>query len=254
MNEEAEKEPDSSRDVSSEAEPSPRLFFVGMALLLTAIVFVGFWPTYFRSIFLGQQPAEFGRMEITWQIHLHAAVFLTWMILLIVQTGLVARGRTRTHMQLGQYVAIFGLFVVLVGVYITFVSMQIGVSEGGYPWAQAPFRAVGSWTSLSLFAVLLGLGYAYRRRPEAHKRYMLLATIGLVRAANSRIRSEWMDEWGQIIFAVTVGPVWILLWLYDLYAEGRVHRATLIGTVIILLGELLFFATPDIARALFPSL
>jgi hypothetical protein len=184
-------------------------------------------------------------MEITWQIHLHAAVFLMWMILLIVQTGLIARGRTRTHMQLGQYVAIFGLFVVLVGVYITFVSMQIGVSEGGYPWAQAPFRARGSWTSLGLFAVLLGLGYAYRRRPEAHKRYMLLATIGLVRAANARIRSEWMDEWGQIIFAVTVGPVWILLWLYDLYAERRVHPATLIGTVIVL---------PDIAFQYVPGL
>lgn len=244
MSQASPKEPEEASkatEAPSEAASSPDLFFVGMALFLTAIVFIGFWPTYFRSVFLGQEPVEFGIVETAWPIHLHAAVFVVWMALFLAQTTLAARGKTRTHMRLGRYGAAFGLAVILVGVFITLVQIQTGVSQHGGSWAVDPLRARGSWTSIGLFAALLGLGYAYRTRPAAHKRYMLLATMGLVRAANARIRNVWMDEWGEILFAVTIGPYWLLLWAYDLYTERRVHPATLVGTGVVVVGEGLFF-------------
>lgn len=107
-----------------EETSSPRLFYGGMALLLTAIVFAGFWPTYFDPLLSGDVPGHpQGMIEISWPIHLHAAVFVGWMALLLAQAGLVARGKARTHMRFGQYGAAFGLLVILVGVFITFVQM-----------------------------------------------------------------------------------------------------------------------------------
>jgi hypothetical protein len=220
-----------SSAVTIDASTFPRLFWVGMAVLLTAIVFVGFWPTYFGVVVLGQEAVDFGVMEISGVIHLHATVFVGWMALLLTQTGLVAWGRTKTHTTLGQYGAAFGIVVFGVGAFMTVSQWQTAVGKDVLTWAQAPFVAWHSWVGILQFAILLGLGYRFRIRPEAHKCYMVLATAVLVLAATSRMRlliGPWAME---IMLVVMAGP----LFIYDVYAERRIHRATLIGTGILLI-------------------
>ncbi|MEF8795185.1 MAG: hypothetical protein V5A48_01920 [Salinivenus sp.] len=98
---------------------SPDLFFFGIALLFTGVVFVGFWPTYFGPLLLGHEPADTGVLDgLSWQIHLHAAVFVGWTVLLLIQSGLIDRGKVQTHMKIGPYVAIYGAFVLVVGLFI----------------------------------------------------------------------------------------------------------------------------------------
>lgn len=209
-------------------------FFVGMALFLTGIVIVGFWPTYFGPVFLGQEaPSDWGVVEAAWTIHLHAAVFTGWMALLVVQTVLVARVKTRLHMRLGRYGAAFGLVLIVAGLIVTLAQIQ-GLVSTGNTWIEASSRAWNSLVPILVqFPLLLGLGYVYRMRPAAHKRYMLFATIALVRAAEDRIATFiWTgDGVVEIIFLAEVGPIWV----YDLYAEGRIHPATIVGTAVVLL-------------------
>lgn len=147
-------------------------------------------------------------------------------------------------MKIGPYVAIYGAFVLVVGLFIPFVQVQTAVSENLGTWAEAPIAVFpGSLVSIGLFTSLLAMGYAYRNRPEAHKRYMLLAPVGLLRAAKSRIQNIFMGEWGEVLSVIPIGAIliFLVLLLYDLYTEGRVHPATLIGTGILLLGNLLAF-------------
>jgi hypothetical protein len=71
-----------------------RLFFSGMTVAFTVAVFIGFAPTYFlRS--LSDRPA------LPWLVHLHGALFSAWILLLLVQTTLVAVKRTDLHRLLG---------------------------------------------------------------------------------------------------------------------------------------------------------
>ena len=59
-----------------------------------SVVFIGFAPTYFpRS--LSDHPG------LPWLVHLHGALYSVWILLLLVQTTLVAAKRTDLHRVLG---------------------------------------------------------------------------------------------------------------------------------------------------------
>ena len=65
-----------------------------MAVLLTAVVAIHFAPTYYLAgVFLAPLPSRI--------VHIHAAVFSAWMILLMVQTGLISARRVGWHRKLG---------------------------------------------------------------------------------------------------------------------------------------------------------
>ena len=75
--------------------------------------------------------------------------------------------------------------------------------------------------------MLIWFSWRARRRPDAHKRLILLATIGLVDAALGRF------PWGRIGLPPAAGAVTglgilvLLVVLYDLLALHRIHRTTM---------------------------
>src|SRR4051794_39857328 len=90
----------SRRSVMAVSIPAPlvrrrdRRFYSGMALVITAIVFAGFYRTFYLSPWL-QGPA-LSPLRI-----LHGAAFSAWILLFVAQTTLVAAGRTDIHRRLG---------------------------------------------------------------------------------------------------------------------------------------------------------
>lgn len=212
----------------------PRLFWVGMVLFLIVMVVLGFGSTYGRQLVLGQEISAHVALETDWVIHLHAAVFVGWMLFLLSQTILASRGRIQTHMTLGGYGGIvLGLAIVVVGTLVTFASAQDAVSKGIITPAEAPFGyapliLVDSWYGLLSFVLLVGLGLFYRRSAEAHKRYMIFGTIMIVFAATSRM-DYLLGSWANLIgMGLMVAP----LLAYDLYSDGSLHTATLVGTSV----------------------
>lgn len=220
-------EDSASATATTDAYTAPRLFWVGMAVFLIVMVFLGFGSTYGRQLVLGQEISGHAAAETDWIIHLHAAVFVGWMAFLLVQTTLVARNQTRVHMTLGGYVGpALGLGIVVVGSLITLESARAGISKGLFTRAEAPLITMVSWYGLLSFVVLGGLGLLYRRRPEEHKRYMMFGTIMLAFAATSRM-GYLLGPWSNTIgMALMIAP----LLAHDLYADGPVHTATLVGT------------------------
>src|SRR5260370_5568926 len=81
------------------------LCFSGMAVLTLATVFVGFARSYYLAgVFKAPLPSVV--------IHIHGAVFSSWVLLLLAQTSLVAAGRVDLHRRLG--LLGFGLACLLV--------------------------------------------------------------------------------------------------------------------------------------------
>jgi hypothetical protein len=94
---------------------------------------------------------------------------------------------------------------------------------------------------MALFASFFVSAIIYRRRPEIHKRLILLATVALLFAAAGRM--SFLTP--PAAAAVWLSPVFIGI-TYDAVTRRRVHPAYLIGLPVLLLGaSRLFFVESE---------
>jgi hypothetical protein len=197
-----------------------RVFFSGMAFAMVLTALVGFAPTYFFRG-LTDQPA------LAPLLHVHGALYTAWILLLVVQTNLVAAGRVRLHMALGKAGAALIIamlasgYAVAVGTAAQWVSMPGQLVPGSLQFLIIPLGG------LVVFATLVGFGLHLRRRPEFHRRLMLLATIELLNAAVDRLPGVYSA--GLAPFYVGTDLFLLAIVLYDLLVLRRVHAATLWG-------------------------
>ena len=196
------------------------LFFSGMALAILASVFVGFARTYYLAgIFRAPLPNLL--------IHIHGAAFSLWIVLFVTQTSLVAAGRTDVHRRLG--LVGFGLAAVMV-----VLGVLAATDELGRRWDE-PDRLTFyliPLTDMLLFSILVYSAFRQRRNPAAHKRLILIATIGLLGAAVARwpVHAAWWDF--AAVQMACYAPL-LALALYDFRTTGRVHRATIWASVLL---------------------
>jgi FtsH-binding integral membrane protein len=212
-------------------DKSDRLFFTGMALASALMLFLGFLPSYFH------RSAELPALTLLYQ--LHGAVFTAWVALLVAQTALVAGRRTDIHRTLGVAGAVLAALVFVVGVAVSVETLRRnGGPPGGDP---RKFFAIPIG-DIIVFGVLVIAAVVERRKPETHKRLMLLATISLLTAAVARFLRQVGMGGAPGLFLGT--DVFVLaLVLYDLASRGRVHPTTLWGGAMVVgFKPLLYYA------------
>lgn len=155
-------------------------FFLGMAMAVVATVFLGFAPTYYLRSFTHTAVYPTGlpvSPSLPALVHVHALLFTAWILLFLVQTSLIAADRPHVHRRLGVAGAVLAPVMVIVGVMTAIQGARDGWNPGGpYPDSLA-FMIVGL-VDVLIFAGFVTAGLHFRRRPELHKRLMLLATVG----------------------------------------------------------------------------
>jgi len=194
-------------------------FFTAMAVLCTALVLVGFAPTYYLRGLTSQPP-------LPPLVHLHGAVSTGWILLFLTQTSLVAANRRDVHRRLGIAGAVWAAVVLVIGWLMAIDAGRRGVAPPGAP-AQPGFLLIPLGTILS-FAVLAAAGLWNRRRSETHKRFMLLATIALLTPALARYRFYGLGDGPQTAILGTLALIAVCL-IHDRRAHGRVHPAFMWG-------------------------
>jgi hypothetical protein len=113
-----------------------------------------------------------------------------------------------------------------------------------------------------MFAILVGLGYKYRKKPKIHKRLLLLATIVLLWPAWFRFRHFFPsvprpDIWFAVVLA---DSLIILSWLADKLTYKKIHPVLLYGGIFIItehaLEVLMFDSEPwrVVAKAIYSIL
>lgn len=214
--------------MSLTAVTGDRIFFVTMALAIGVTVFVGFAPTfYLRS----SAPST---TALPLYLQMHGTAFTAWVILFAAQVGLVASGQTLRHRQLGWVGAALAATMVASGTTAGVLSMRrefaAGYEEEAAAFLLTPFSAMLVFTTLVAGAVL------WRRRPETHKRLMLLATISLLDAAIAR----WPVTFGADWMFLAATDVFIVVALaYDLAIRRRVASAYIWGGAVVVAGQAL---------------
>ena len=206
-----------------------RQFFFAMTVLLAAVVAIGFAPTYYLAG--GLQAPLPSRI-----VHIHAAVFSAWMILLMVQTGLISAKRVGWHRKLGM--AGFVLAIAMV-VLVVLTAAGLAVRVKGAPAMELVLGLLSvTFTDAFDFAVLAGFAYALRRDAAAHKRLIIIATVCLTRAAFFRWHVPILFRQVYPAYAATY-VLLLLLAGYDLWSTRRIHRATMWGSLfLIVMGQL----------------
>ena len=102
-------------------------------------------------------------------------------------------------------------------------------------------------TTVGMFAVFVALGALNRKRPDTHKRFMLLGTLTLIVPALARLFSQIAPSLGitgvpGVVGALIIADMFLIaLVAHDLSSRGRLHPVTLWGGGVLLLSEPLRF-------------
>jgi len=135
-------------------------YFIG----LVAIMFLGFWPTYFSKYFDGTA-------NFNYYFHFHFAMASIWIVLLIVQPILIKKKKLVIHKQIGKIsFIILPLFIISV---ILLKHHQIGgkVSDG---------LGASLWLQLKdiiIITVMFAIAMINKHNVQIHARAMIATGI-----------------------------------------------------------------------------
>jgi hypothetical protein len=220
----------------------PRLRFPALiTLAMIFIVFVGFGPSFYWKPVTQSAPLA------TFWVGMHVLTCSAWMLLMLAQSLLVSSGRADLHRKLGLASVVLLPLILPIGWYVAFdfiVRNQELVLVERSPAHR--FFLSGSFVGVTIFTVLACAALALRRRPEFHRRIMVLATAVLISAAFARLPviGPMGPPWTGI-------PMWILVGCivtHDIRSNGRLHKANIWGLPIILL-----YVTSVLALSLSPA-
>jgi hypothetical protein len=212
-----------------------RVFFLLMAVAAMATVFLGFAPTFYLRSLTHATHYPTGipvRASLPLLLRVHALVFSSWILLLVAQTTLVTVGRTSIHRRLGIAAALLIPAMVILGYLTAVQGGRDGWNPGG-PYADSLAFMVVGIGDIVVFASFAILGLYYRKRPDIHKRLMILATVGglmwpaITRMPYVAIRPPLMFG---LLFLLVMAPA-----IRDRLVLGRIHTLSLGGGAIILL-------------------
>jgi uncharacterized membrane protein YozB (DUF420 family) len=222
--------------VSSIHWTTERKFFTGIAIAAFATAFVGFGPTYYWA---GVNPAP--TPELALRIHLHGLFCTLWIVLLLLQTSLIATRRRDIHKRFGLAGLVLSVAILVSGIHLAINSeRRIHTAATDGTMADPYVFLIFPFTAASIFALFAFAGIWYRRRPDIHKRLMLLATFSLLVPALARIwgilaGSGMPNAFGALIL---INFYIAALVIYDLKTRRALHAATIWG------GGLLFASEP----------
>lgn len=152
-------------------------FYIAMAAIFAVIAFTGFAPSYWLRL-------PYGTFAGSPMLHLHGLLYSLWTLFFLSQAVLVANGRLRNHKAWGLAGISLATAMVFVGLAVAIAGLERRLALG-YGDAARAF-AIVPVTAAFLFGGLIAAAMANWRRPEWHKRLMLVATAALLQPAIAR--------------------------------------------------------------------
>lgn len=211
-----------SSELEREQRPRPaRRFEFGMAIAFLVTALCGFAPSYYLK-------AAFPTPPLPPLVHVHALLFTSWLVLLLVQSGLIRAHRVDLHRRFGLAGAALALAMMPVGLSTAIHAARTGITAAGKNPMDLLVFQVGA---LLLFGGFVVAAVVLRKRPEAHRRLMLLATVSIIPPAIARVPLVGMRP----VLALLLSTTFVLAGVvHDLKVRGRVHPTYVWGGLLIL--------------------
>lgn len=192
-----------------------RAFFFYMAIAMAIVIVAGF------AFNLAAGRSSFAVPII---VHIHAFVFFGWVMLYLIQNGLVATGSVALHRRLGWLALAWIPVMVGLGFMMTLESIR---SKGGPPFFDINEFLFGNTLGVGAFAVVALAGIAMRGRTDWHRRLMCCAMISLTGPGFGRLLPmPFLIPWGWWIASVAFPLIFAVVGIaFDRRRRGRIHPA-----------------------------
>ncbi len=226
-------------------------FYMWIAWTCLAIAVLGFVPTYFL-------PVAQGKFDAPPIVHIHGLVLFSWVVFFVAQTTLVAKGKVLAHRTWG----VVGVSIITAMTFIVtwVVVMRIHAATVlGAPADVVEGLKTFSWVTMgTLFLIVPAFiaAIANVKRPEIHKRLIVLITTSMLAAPIARWFLTFLAPPADpnappLPPGVTAAPpiqvavppalvgdlVLLIAMAYDWRTRGRPHPVYLIGGAILLLQQ-----------------
>jgi hypothetical protein len=202
-----------------------KYFYFLMSLLVAGTVAYGFSHTVNANLIHPLSPRPL-------ILYFHAALFTSWLAFFITQSALVRTRNVKVHRKLGWFGLALGMAIPIVGIATAIAMTRFRIKEGVITDA-AQFMIVPFFDMLA-FSAAFGLAFYWRKKPEFHRRLILIAGCGLTAAAFSRFPSSILSaNW----FYAGVDVLILLGVLRDLVVTKRIHPVYLYGLPLLLFGQ-----------------
>ena len=199
--------------------PSSRSFYVGMSVSFLLTVIIGFSNSHRLRAMSGAHP-------LALSVRIHAALFFSWFLILLLQAALIRSGRVAVHRIVGTAAAVLAALIVVDGPVVAISAAR----RGALPGDALAFMLVMIGDVLGFGAFVAAAVYL-RGNGEVHKRLMLLASTSLLPPAIFRwpLVTGSHAAVGIIMVAfLAVAP------LRDRLTGGRVSPVSLWGAIALL--------------------
>jgi hypothetical protein len=203
-----------------------RYFYFAMSLLLAAVVVAGFERTVDVNLFHPAVPRPF----LLW---IHATAFSTWVLFFIAQSTLVRIRKVSWHRFMGWFGAALATLMVPLGAATAIVMARFDTVQLHQPGADA-FLIIPFYDMLA-FGVCIALALYWRRRPDLHRRLVLIATCGLMDAAVGRFDYIFNHN----LFFPCLDLLILLGVARDLAVDRQVHKVYLYALPPLIVGQTL---------------
>lgn len=208
---------------------SERRFYAGMAIAILVTVLVGFGRSFFLRPLFPEHPAPSEPI-----FYVHGVMFTLWILLFVAQVSLVSAGKIRLHRKIGSFGAVLVIAMVVLGVLGALTAASRTTGFVNIPVPPLQFLAIPLF-DMVLFLGFVVLAFVYRRDPQRHKRWMLLATLNLITAAIAR----WpvVSTLGPLAYFAITDLFVVALAVWDFHSRGRLHPVTLWGGLILIISQ-----------------
>jgi hypothetical protein len=186
-----------------------RYFYFGISLLVAAVVVYGFSHTIDENL-IHAVPAR------PWMLWAHGILFSGWVAFFILQSTLVRTGNVQVHRTLGWFGVGMGTLITLVGISTAIVMDRFHFFQS-HDAAAKVFFAI-QLQDMVAFTTAFWLAVYWRKKPQLHRRLMLIATCVLTAAAFARI-----PHFGVATAYLGVDGLIFLGVVRDLIVDRKVH-------------------------------
>ena len=211
-----------------------RRLYWGTSVVFFVLVFWTFARTFYLKSF-------FPTPRLSTLLQIHGAVMTGWVVLLVIQTSLIAFHRVKWHRQLGVFGSVWAGMVVLLG---TITTLHAAAREVR---GHTDFAAIQiTITTLDLLQMLFFAGFVavaiwQRRRVDQHKRLMLMTIACMLPDALARLPVSFMTN--QLILVGMDGFIVVSVGI-DTFLHRRLHPAFAWGALLFVVAfHLALYAT-----------
>ena len=172
--------------VTLERPPGPRRPFrnayIGLALLIP-LTLLAFFKSYSGGVTFSGRP-------VTLLVHLHTALMVLWLLMLVAQAWLIRSRRFQLHRWLGR--SSYALVPIIVIAMLAADHESVNLVPGGITPEGARIE-VFAWGQLVAFALCWGLAIRYRKQTHLHLRFMVSTAFAISTAIVFRIILNWFN-------------------------------------------------------------